>query len=143
MSEVKHVLIVEDDLMFMVRLESVLKRLGYTPLTARTAEKALEIAQTHPLCLSILSFGRTHLQPKEIATQLKALPNAAPILGFLSHVLIPEQRTAIKAAGCDLLVPNSSIVLRLPPLMERLAPFDGSQADLTSAQEIADAEEES
>ena len=64
-----------------------------------------------------------------------------PVVGFLSHTFIPQVRAEAKAAGFDLLVPNSSIAMRLPQLMARLAPLDGSASDMKTAQEIAEAEE--
>lgn len=134
------ILVLEDDLLFSVRLESVLKKAGYAPLMARSLEQAIQKAETEAPVLSIVSFGRAHLQPLEAVSRLKALLPERPVVGFLSHTQIPLVRSEAKAAGCDLLVPNSSIAMRLPQLMARLAPLDGSVRDMLAAQEIAEEE---
>ncbi len=141
MAEKPQVLVLEDDIMFSVRLESVLKKSGYAPLMARSFEQALQLAESTSLVLSIVSFGRAHLRPLEAVTRLKALTKTSPVIGFLSHTQIPQVRPDAKAAGCDLLVPNSSITMRLPQLMARLAPLDGAVIDMDSAQVIAEEEE--
>ncbi len=137
----QRVLVLEDELMFATRLESGLKKMGYAPQMARSLEQALGFAEAQMPRLAIVSMGRAHLRPLEFAAAFKALPNPAPILAYLSHTLIPQTRAEAKAAGCDLLVPNSSIALRLPLLMARMAPLGGGKAEVEEAQRIADEEE--
>ncbi len=113
------VLVIENDLMFAVRVESVLKKLGYRVKVVGDSAKAIAFATENPIHLAIVSMGRERLSPLETISRLKALQNPAPVLGFLSHTLIPQIREQAKAAGCSLLVPNSAIITRLPLLMER------------------------
>ena len=134
-TQVPLVLVVESDLMFAIRIESVLKKLGYRVKTFGDASRAVEFATEQTLFLSIVSMGREKLTPFEMITQLRALPNPAPVLGFLSHTLIPEVRERAKAAGCDLLVPNSSIVTRLPLLIERFKARAGKPVEFEVLEE--------
>jgi CheY-like chemotaxis protein len=113
-------LIVENDLFFAVRLESALKRLGYTVRTAGTIEEAHKAIARQTPQLAVISFGREALQPLALTRLLKALPDAPSVIGYISHVILAEHRAEAKAAGCELLVPNSSISTRLPELVARL-----------------------
>ena len=44
-------------------------------------------------------------------------------------------------AGVDLLVANSAMAMRLPQLVTKLAPRDGSQATIPDAKEFTEEEE--
>ncbi|GDX39899.1 hypothetical protein LBMAG21_01910 [Armatimonadota bacterium] len=134
-TQVPLILVVENDLMFAIRIESVLKKLGYRVKTFGDASRAVEFATEQTLFLSIVSIGREKLAPLEVIARLKALPNPAPVLGFLSHTLIPEVRDRAKAAGCDLLVPNSSVVTRLPLLIERFKAKAGKALEFEALEE--------
>ncbi len=90
------------------------------------------------MSLTIINFGREGLLPIETTARLKAVYQPAPILGFVSHKLIPGLRDASREAGCDLLVANSALVLRLAQLVAHLAPLDGSVAQIVEAEEFAD-----
>lgn len=129
------VLVAESDLMFAVRIESVLKKAGYRVKTVQNAEKAAELAASDPPFLAIVSMGREKLAPFDIAARLSALPNPAPVLGYISHTLIPEVREQAKASGCALLVPNSSIVTRLPLLLERFKTQAGKNTPFEALEE--------
>jgi CheY-like chemotaxis protein len=135
------ILVVDEDLLFSVRVESTLQKRGYEVYVTGNPEEALDIAQENPLSLIIINYGREGLKPMETTTKLKKLYQPAPVLGFLSHKLIPAVREEAREAGCDLLVANSALVLRLPQLVEKLAPLDGSVPQIVEAEEFADQEE--
>src|SRR5579871_6709704 len=120
------VLIVDDDLLFSVRIETGLKRLGYTVTVAGSGAAAFKSASTNPPALAIVNFGNARIPAFEIVQELKAQERPPTILGFVSHTKLVELRPAAKEAGCDLLVANSALALRLPQLAARLAPLDGS-----------------
>lgn len=136
------VLVIDEDLLFSIRIETTLKKLGYEVTVTGDPEEALAIAERDLLSLTILNYGREGLRPLETTAKLKAVYQPPPILGFLSHKLIPEVRAAAREAGCDLLVANSALVLRLAQLVERLAPLDGSVAQIVEAEELAGEPEE-
>ena len=132
------VMVIDEDLLFSIRIETTLKKLGYEVYVTKNPEEALSIAQEDRLSLTILNYGREALNPLDTTAKLKALLQPAPILGFLSHKLIPDIRVAAREAGCDLLVANSALVMRLPQLVARLAPLDGSVAQIVEAEELAE-----
>jgi CheY-like chemotaxis protein len=132
------ILVIDEDLLFSVRVETTLQKRGYEVYVAVDPDDALAIAETNVLNLIIINFGREGLRPLETTTKLKALFQPAPILGFLSHKLIPSIREQARDAGCDLLVANSALVLRLSQLVEKLAPIDGSVSQIVEAEEIAE-----
>ena len=135
------VLVIDEDLLFSTRVESTLLKLGYDVLVTADPDEGISVAETNALSLTILNFGREGLRPLETVAALKGVYQPAPVLGFLSHKLIPAIRDAAREAGCDLLVANSALVLRLAQLVERLAPLDGSVAQIVEAEEIAEAPE--
>ncbi|HLJ53651.1 MAG TPA: response regulator [Chthonomonadaceae bacterium] len=134
------VLVIDEDLLFSTRVESTLLKLGYDVDVVSDPDQAVEMAADYRPALTILNFGREGLRPLETVSKLKEQDQPGPVLGFLSHKLIPDVREAAREAGCDLLVPNSALVMRLAPLVERLAPRDGSYAQIVEAEELAEAE---
>lgn len=135
------ILVIDEDLLFSTRVESTLGKLGYDVLVTGNPDEAIEIAEENALSLTIINFGRDGLRPIETVARLKSAYQPAPVLGFLSHKLIPGMKDAAREAGCDLLVANSALVLRLAQLVHRLAPLDGSVAQIVEAEEIAEAAE--
>jgi DNA-binding NtrC family response regulator len=136
------VLVLEEDLLFGVRIEKTLKTLGYMPQRESTPDKALAFAEENSLALCIVNFNSKHYNAVAFAAQFKAITPSVTLLGYLSHKIIPEVRPAAKAAGCDLLVPNSSIATRLPLLLAKLAPHDGGLPDAEGAAHVAEEAEE-
>jgi CheY-like chemotaxis protein len=130
-------LVVENDLFFAVRIETTLKRMGYAVRTVGSAAEAMQAIEESAPALAIVDFGKDALAPLDVTRRLKALPDAPPVLGFISHVVLPEKRPAAKEAGCDLLVPNSAVSMRLPQLIERL-----NAHDLAAAAALAEEDEE-
>jgi len=131
------VLVIDEDLLFSTRVESTLGKLGYEVFVTNDPEEAVEIAESSRLALTIVNFGREGLEPLKTVAKLKLVFQPSPILGFLSHKLIPDVRDEAREAGCDLLVANSALVMRLPQLMQRLAPLDGSVPQIVEAEELA------
>lgn len=136
------VLVVDDDLLFATRIESVLTKSGYAPKVIDNEPEAVAWAREHRLALSIVNFNSKNIPAAEVVEKLKALPHPAPALGFVSHTWIPQVRPNAMAAGCDLLVANSALAMRLPQLVAKLAPLDGSAARLAEAAALGADEDE-
>jgi len=136
----KPILLYCDDLFFAGRIESVLRHLGYAPQTVMSLQAAENALKTLQPALVIVRFDKEKPEPFLLAEAIKRLPDAPPVLGFMPHVLIPETRARAKASGCDLLVPNSSIVQKLPQIVARLLPDDGKPADIAAASEFENEE---
>lgn len=136
----KRALVVEDDLFFSVRIETTLSKLGYTVEVVTEGAQAVASAEALRPDLVIVNFGRDRLNPAETVRKLKSLPNPAPVLGFVPHVSMPQVRPAAIAAGCDLLVANSALTLRLPQLAAKLVSPRPSQEE-SASRDQADADE--
>lgn len=114
------VLVVEDNLFFSVQIETALKRMGYEVEVVSEGERALASATGRSPLLAIVNFGNPRLAPADLVRQLKALPEPPTVLGFCPHVQMAEIRPDALAAGCDQLVANSALTLRLPQIIEKL-----------------------
>ena len=141
-TEKAYALVIEDDLFFSVRIETTLKKLGYTVEVIGDGEKALAWAERYTPKLVVINFGSGHLVPGDVVKKLKAGRPTGAVLGYVSHKWIPEVRPNAMAAGCDLLVANSALVMRLPQLVSKLAPLDGSAPQLEEAALLAGDEED-
>ena len=129
-------LVIEDDLFFSVRIETVLQKMGYAVTVISDHTKALETAAQKNPVLVIINFGSDRLSPADTVRQLKTLPDPPAIMGFVPHVWMPQVRPAAMAAGCDLLVANSALVMRLPQLVAKL--LDTSKAGTSEEMEEGD-----
>ncbi len=136
MSDTKKVLVIDDDLFFAMRAEATLRKMGYEAKLLGTYQEALAYAGENDLCLTLLSYGKERLQPLELTRELKALSPECPILGYVSHGEIPTMRPLSKAAGCDLLIANSVFAMRLPQMIQKLAPPDGGVPEIAEAEQI-------
>ena len=68
--------------------------------------------------------------PGEVVKRIKARPDPPPVLGYCSHVSMPQIRTNAMAAGCNLLFANSALSMRLPQLVAKvLSEPTGSQEE--------------
>ncbi|CEK19717.1 response regulator [Chthonomonas calidirosea] len=116
------VLIVNPDLLSSSRLESALKSLGWSVITARTQDEAL--ARLHHLTptLVLINFNIEGLQPLVITERAKSLHPSIKVLGFISHTRLSEMRPKAQIAGCDKLVANSALQERLPQILAGLFP---------------------
>ena len=130
MPELKPVaLVIEDDLFFSVRIETVLQKMGYAVTVISDHTKALEQAALSQPVLVVINFGSDRLSPADTVRHLKTLSEPPAVMGFVPHVWMSEVRPAAMAAGCDLLVANSALVMRLPQLVAKL--LGGSKPELS------------
>jgi CheY-like chemotaxis protein len=122
------VLVLEDDLMFSVRIEKTLTHLGYAPSIFTHSAEAIAFAEQNTLHLALINFSSEQQSPGEVVKRIKAQPDPPPVLGYCSHVSMPQIRPNAMAAGCNLLVANSALTMRLPQLVAKV--LAGSQGDL-------------
>ncbi len=124
------VLVLEDDLMFSVRIEKTLTHLGYAPSIFTHAAEAIAFAEQNTLLLALVNFSSEQQAPGEVVKRIKARPDPPPVLGYCSHVSMPQIRPNAMAAGCSLLVANSALTMRLPQLVAKvLAGATGSDEE--------------
>lgn len=114
------VLVLEDDLMFSVRIEKTLRHLGYDPSIFTHSADAVAFAEQNTLHLALVNFSSEQQAPGEVVKRIKARPDPPPVLGYCSHVSMPQIRPNAMAAGCNLLVANSALTMRLPQLVAKI-----------------------
>jgi CheY-like chemotaxis protein len=128
-SEKPKVLVLEDDLLFSVRIEKTLTHLGYAPAIFTHSADAIAFAEQNTLRLALVNFSSEQQSPGEVVKRIKAQPDPPPVLGYCSHVSMPQIRPNAMAAGCNLLVANSALTMRLPQLVAKVlaGPKDGEE----------------
>jgi CheY-like chemotaxis protein len=114
------VLLAVRDLLFRVRLETELRRLGVPSRTIGDAPLVEAVAQSAP-GLVLLDLADERLDPLGGVRALRARPEVAglPVVGFAPHADRALQQAA-REAGCTRVVARSRIAAALP---EVLAPF--------------------
>lgn len=137
-SEMPVVLVIEEDLFFSVRIETALTKMGYRPIVISDHTRVLEQASAHSPILAIVNFASERLAPADTVRHLKELPNPFPVMGFCPHVRMPQIRPNAIAAGCDLLVANSALTMRLPQLVTKILSrkTHGDSPDPTEDEEV-------
>ena len=132
------ILVIDDGLFFSVRIETTLKKLGYAVQVAYDSATAIAMTEHSHHVLAIVNFGSDGLGPADVVRRLKTLPDPPAVLGFVSHTWIPRIQPGAMEAGCDLLVANSALTMRLPQLVAKLAPLDGSTRVVPTEAEYED-----
>ena len=112
------VLVVDDDLMFLPRLENNLRHLGYYPITA-TDDSQLTLALfKSPVLVIIDLFSRSFDWGSLIKLIKRSKAGPVPILGFGPHIDLSLRETAL-AAGCDAVVGRGAVVSNLAHLVDK------------------------
>jgi CheY-like chemotaxis protein len=114
-------LLIVRDLLFRVKLESGLRRLG---IACRLAgpDAAADTAPEPPV-LVILDLADVELHPLTTLRAIRARPDLAgvPVVGFAPHA-DRELRDAARQAGCTLVVSRSRIASSLPEVLQPFLP---------------------
>ncbi len=95
------VLIVEDAPLNLELTTDLLKRAGYTVLSAITAEKGINLARLQQPDLILMDIGLPGMDGIEATRQLKGHPITAriPVVALTAHAL-PSDEEKARAAGC-------------------------------------------
>lgn len=106
-------LVFTDDLLFASRITGFARDHGSKVRIIRDGQLLVTaIGQERPKCIFFdLQFVAV-IDPKIIAT-LAGLPQRPLLIGFGSHVDVDSLQSA-REAGCDLVMPRSAFVARLP-----------------------------
>jgi CheY-like chemotaxis protein len=117
------VIVVLDDLMFMVKIQEALKRAGLSGVFVRSQEDALAKARAGA-SLIILDLNYAKSDPLDTIVKLKsdAVTSSIPLLGYVSHVQV-DLRQAAADKGCDTVLARSAFVQNLHELLTRYAPI--------------------
>jgi DNA-binding NarL/FixJ family response regulator len=110
------------DLLFLARIREAADAVGLTYRRATTPEELLQWArQKRPVAI-ICDLQAEPLQPLRAIAEVKADAALREIrtIGYFSHVRDDVRAHAIRA-GCDLVLPRSAFMARLPELLREIA----------------------
>ena len=114
-----NVLVVMADLFFSATIIDIAKKLGMTVQLLKDREMALEQIKAKPLAV-IFDLNYAAADPIGLIQQIRANPETQGIrtIGFVSHVQV-ELKSRAEKAGCDVVLPRSAFVQKLPGLLSR------------------------
>jgi CheY-like chemotaxis protein len=115
-------LLIVRDLLFRVKLESGLRRLGMACRLAGSDAAAVE-TMPEPPAVVILDLADVELHPLTMLRAIRARADLArvPVVGFAPHA-DRELRDAARQAGCTLVVSRSRISSSLPEVLQPFLP---------------------
>lgn len=114
------IILIVDDLLFLPRLETGLRHLGYTPLTASNETELSQALFTAPVLVIIDLFSQS-FKWERLVRFVKGPGKKAvhvPVLGFGPHVDLALREQAL-AAGCNAVVGRGAIASQLSHLVEK------------------------
>ena len=111
------IVLVIADLMFQPRVAEQARALGYDVTLADTTSAALE-ALAAPAALVVFDLHADGVDWRRAVEAARA--QGTPVLAFGRHTEAALLREA-REAGCDRVVPRSTLVAELPRLIEELA----------------------
>jgi hypothetical protein len=104
------------DLMFTSKVTGVGREFGRQVRVYPNAKSATE-AVSPDLKLALLDLSSPkNTSPEDIKAWKAALPAEAVLIAYGSHVDVPALQAA-RDAGCDMVLPRSAFVQRLPQLL--------------------------
>jgi len=114
-----NVLVVMADLFFSATIIDIAKKLGMTVQLLNDREMVLKQIKAKPLAV-IFDLNYAAADPIGLIQQIRANPETQGIrtIGFVSHVQV-ELRSRAEKAGCDVVLPRSAFVQKLPGLLSR------------------------
>lgn len=111
------VLAIISDLMFQSRVQEQARAMGYEVVLADTVDAAREALAAAP-ALVVLDLHVDGIDWRQAVSMAKE--RGLPVLAFGRHTEAQLLRSA-REAGCDRVVPRSTLVEELPQLIEELA----------------------
>lgn len=97
MSAIKHVLVIEDDILFRQAIQLLLEEIGKEVILAETGRKGLQAANSPSVDLIFCDFRLGDVQGDDVIHQLKS----NPITSRIPVVLMTGNRGAIDECGLD------------------------------------------
>ena len=104
------------DLLFTSKVTGTGKELG-RQVRVYPSAKSAATAASPDLKIALLDLSNPkNTPPEDIRAWKAALPDGAVLIAYGSHVDVPALQAA-REAGCDLVLPRSAFVQRLPQLL--------------------------
>lgn len=116
------VLLALTDLMFLARIREAAGALALTCRRVAPSEDLVLVARAERPVAIIFDLHAESLRPLDGIAQMKADRDLQGIwtIGYFSHVRSDVRERAAQA-GCDLLLPRSAFVARLPEIVREVA----------------------
>ena len=107
-----------EDLMFQVKIAEAARRATFTTVFVTSGTKFWESMESFKPCAIVLDINLASADPLAIIKSLKAAAptRSIPIIGYISHVQV-ELRAEAAQAGCDVVLPRSTVIQKLPELL--------------------------
>jgi CheY-like chemotaxis protein len=116
----KRVLVVVEDLLFVVKIADAAKRTGLEAQFVKSETDALAAVAEPPL-LVILDLNANSVDAIDLITKLKGNDRKRlPIIAFVSHVQ-GELKQRAHEAGADMVMARSAFSTNLPQILKRHA----------------------
>ncbi len=103
MSEVRHILVVDDEQEVRDTLFNVLQNLDYVPHVAASGKEALEIIKKEPIDVVLSDLYMPEMDGIELLKRVKAINNKIVFLMITAHPTIETAVDAIKKGAYDYL----------------------------------------
>ncbi len=118
LSKQRRVLLVATDLLLQSRVVEGVRALGYDVDVAATAPAARAALRSSPPALLVLDLQAADIAWPDVLAAAK--DSGVPVLAYGQHTK-PDILRAARRAGCDMAVARSTLVKKLPRLIERIA----------------------
>ena len=112
------VVLIVDDLMFLPKLEGILRAQGYHPLAATSDAALTQALFKAPVLVIVDLFSQSFDWEALVHIVKTSKVSHVPILGFGPHVDLALRERAL-AVGCQAVVGRSAISGQLPQLIEK------------------------
>jgi CheY-like chemotaxis protein len=112
------IILIVDDLMFLPRLETTLRGLGYRTITATNETEVTRALFRSPVLVIVDLFSQKVDWAALIGMIKKSKAGPVPVLGFGPHVDLSLREKAL-AVGCDAVVGRGAVATNLAHLVEK------------------------
>ena len=120
-SDRPRLVLVATNLLFQSRIAEAARALGFEVTVAESGESVREALRARPVALLVLDLQAEGVSWQGALAAAKQAPGGSvPVLAYGQHTK-PALLRAARLAGCDHVVPRSTLVEELPSLIGRLA----------------------
>mgnify|MGYP000875709351 CR=1 FL=1 len=118
----KKIVAAVEDLFFVVKINDLAKRAGFTPEFIKTQDAIVERVIAEPPALLIVDLNNAAVDAVGLISRVKAIPEAksTSVIGFVSHIEA-ELKQRAQEAGANMVLARSAFSTNLPQILKRHA----------------------
>lgn len=118
----KKIVAAVEDLFFVVKINDLAKRAGFTPEFIKTLDAIVERVIAEPPALLIVDLNNAAVDAVGLISKVKAIPEAksTSVIGFVSHIEA-ELKQRAQEAGANMVLARSAFSTNLPQILKRHA----------------------